>query len=80
MKSKPSLLLLMIAGVTPLLPGSLSAAGYTKAEFTRLFKEVKVLKENVAPKDAAVGGEIDPVTSVATGEGSRAELKFPATR
>jgi hypothetical protein len=77
MKSKPTLLLLAIAGVTPLLPGSLSAAGYTKAEFTRLFKDVKVLKENVAPKDATVGGEIDPVTSVATGEGSRAELKFP---
>lgn len=77
MKSKPSLLLLAIAGVTPLLPGSLSAAGYSKAEFTRLFKDVKVLKENVAPKDATVGGEIDPVTSVATGEGSRAELKFP---
>lgn len=77
MKTKPSLLLLALAGVTPLLPGSLSAAGYTKAEFTRLFKDVKVLKENIAPKDAAVGGEIDPVTSVATGEGSRAELKFP---
>lgn len=77
MKSKTTLLLLAIAGVTPLLPSSLSAAGYTKAEFTRLFKDVKVLKENVAPKDAAVGGEIDPVTSVATGEGSRAELKFP---
>ena len=55
----------------------LSAASYKQAEFTRLENEVKVLKENVAPKAAAVGEQINPVTSVATGANSRAELRFP---
>jgi hypothetical protein len=55
----------------------LNAASYKQAEFTRLENEVKVLKENVAPKAAAVGEQINPVTSVATGANSRAELRFP---
>ena len=59
------------------LSGALHAAGYSQAQITRLYNEVKVLKENVAPQTAAVGQQILPVTSVATGAGSRAELKFP---
>lgn len=58
-------------------PAGAQAAGYTRAELTRLHNEVKVLKENAAPRDASVGDQIDTVTSVATGAGSRAELKFP---
>lgn len=56
---------------------SLHAAGYKNAEFTRLHNEVKVLKENTTPADAAVGQQIGAVTSVATGAASRAELQFP---
>ncbi len=74
----------MIAKLVPVftcilcsLTSSLYAAGYSKAEITRLYNDVKVLKENAEPKTAAVGQEISSVTSVATGAGSRAELKFP---
>ena len=54
-----------------------SAAGYTEAEFTRLHKEVTILKDSSAPKEAAVGQKISAVTSVATGADSRAEMRFP---
>ncbi|MEZ0389169.1 MAG: FecR domain-containing protein [Verrucomicrobium sp.] len=74
---KSRLFPLVLAGSLLTLPGALLAAGYTKAEVTRLYNDVKVLKENVTPRDAAVGDQIDSVTSVATGSGSRAELKFP---
>jgi len=67
-----SAILLASAAASPL-----RAASFTEAEFTRLFNEVKVLKSNVAPRDAVVGGQIDAVTSVATGEDSRAEMRFP---
>jgi hypothetical protein len=63
---------IMAAATSPL-----GAAGYSKAEITRLHNDVKVLKENVAAKTASVGQQIDPVTSVATGSDSRAELRFP---
>ncbi|OAI56212.1 hypothetical protein AYO49_00995 [Verrucomicrobiaceae bacterium SCGC AG-212-N21] len=70
-------LMLAVAGILAAATSSLFAAGYSRAEITRLFNDVKVLKENVAPKAATVGQQIDPVTSVATGVGSRAELRFP---
>lgn len=62
-----------------LLPaaGMLHAEGYSSAEITRTFNEVRVLKENAPPKTASPGTQIDPVTSVATGADSRAELRFP---
>lgn len=68
---------LALLGSALLFPAGLSAASYTKAEVTRLHNEVKVLKENAAPREAVVGDEISSVTSVATGAASRAELKFP---
>ena len=68
---------LMACAITLAASASLHAAGYSKAEITRLHNDVKVLKENVAPKTASVGQEINPVTSVATGPDSRAELRFP---
>ena len=61
-----------------LLPlAALPAASYDKAEITRLEKDVKILKENAPPHTATVGEQINPVTSVATGVASRAELRFP---
>lgn len=62
-----------------LLPaaGMLHAEGYSSAEITRTFNDVKVLKENAPPKSGSPGTQIDPVTSVATGADSRAELRFP---
>src|SRR4051812_10326818 len=69
---------MLLAGIGILCTASpIAAAGYSKAEITRLFNDVKVLKENVAPKTAAVGEQINPVTSVSTGADSRAELRFP---
>ncbi len=56
---------------------ALPAASYDKAEITRLEKDVKILKENAPPHTATVGEQINPVTSVATGAASRAELRFP---
>ncbi len=54
-----------------------SAASYSEAEITRTFEEVKVLKASAAPRSAQAGERIYPVTSVATGAKSRAELRFP---
>lgn len=54
-----------------------AAEGYSRAEITRVDKDVKVLKANVAPKSAIAGQQIGPQTSVATGAASRAELRFP---
>jgi FecR protein len=53
------------------------AGGFAKAEITRLTNEVQVLKGEAAPKAATVGQSIDPVSTVATGHESRAELRFP---
>ncbi len=53
------------------------AGGFTRAEITRLTNEVQILKGEAAPKAATVGQNIDPVTTVATGKESRAELRFP---
>lgn len=53
------------------------AGGFTHAEITRLTNEVQILKGEAAPKAATVGQNIDPVTTVATGKESRAELRFP---
>ncbi len=69
--------LLILALVTALLPPRLDAANYNRAAFTRLLNQVNVLKDNAAPKPAAVGEEITTVSSVATGPDSRAELRFP---
>lgn len=68
---------LLVAAVMAAMHGTASAAGYTEAEFTRLHKEVKILKDSAAPKEAAVGQKISAVTSVATGAESRAEMRFP---
>lgn len=56
---------------------ALRAAGYSEAEITRIHEEVKVLKANATPRTARTGERILPVTSVATGANSRAELRFP---
>lgn len=78
MKAKSLLLALLAAGAMPgVTANSVFAAGYSKAEFTRLHNQVNVLKGEEAPKPAAVGQEITNVTSVATGADSRAELRFP---
>ncbi|QIF00918.1 FecR domain-containing protein [Roseimicrobium sp. ORNL1] len=78
MKAKPLLLALLAAGAMPgVTANNLFAAGYSKAEFTRLHNQVNVLKGEEAPKPAAVGQEITNITSVATGADSRAELRFP---
>lgn len=78
MKAKPLLLALLAAGAMPgVTANKLFAAGYSKAEFTRLHNQVNVLKGEEAPKPATVGQEITNITSVATGADSRAELRFP---
>jgi hypothetical protein len=77
MNSPSMYLMLAVAGIFAVATSPLAAAGYSQAEITRLHNDVKVLKENATPKAAAVGQHIDPVTSVATGSGSRAELRFP---
>src|SRR5689334_2858772 len=68
---------LAAAVVFGFLTATLPAAGFNKATITRMEKDVKVLKENTAPRAASPGDNIDPVTSVATGASSRAELQFP---
>jgi hypothetical protein len=77
MKTPRTILTLATASMMAAAATPLAAAGYSKAEITRLHNDVKLLKENVAPKTAAVGQEVNPVTSVATGADSRAELRFP---
>lgn len=53
------------------------AADFDQAQITKVHREVKVLKANAAPRTASEGLQIKPVTSVATGAESRAELRFP---
>ena len=77
MNAKSLLLVLAAAGAMPGVTATLFAAGYNKAEFTRLQNQVNVLKGDETPRPAAVGQEITNVTSVATGPDSRAELRFP---
>ena len=60
-----------------LLPTALTAADFDQAQITKVHREVKVLKSNAAPRAASEGLQIKPVTSVATGVESRAELRFP---
>ena len=60
-----------------LLPTALTAADFDQAQITKVHREVKVLKANAAPRAAPEGLQIKPVTSVATGVESRAELRFP---
>lgn len=72
---KTAFIHLLVLSLLPL--ATLPAASYNKAEITRMEKDVKVLKENAAPHTAAMGEQINPVTSVATGAGSRVELRFP---
>jgi len=60
-----------------LLPTALTAADFDQAQITKVHREVKVLKANAAPRAASEGLQIKPVTSVATGVESRAELRFP---
>src|SRR5436189_2543885 len=55
----------------------LRAASYSEAELTRVHEEVRVLKAKAAPRSAQAGERIVPVTTVATGANSRAELRFP---
>ncbi|MFN7565426.1 MAG: FecR domain-containing protein [Prosthecobacter sp.] len=71
MKTIQRLLLLV------LLPTALTAADFDQAQITKVHREVKVLKANAAPRAASEGLQIKPVTSVATGVESRAELRFP---
>src|SRR5689334_13419627 len=70
-------LMLAIASLVAWATSPIFAAGYSEAQITRLHNDVKILKENVAPKTASVGQQINPVSSVATGADSRAELQFP---
>jgi hypothetical protein len=58
-------------------PHFLAAADYDQAEITKVHREVQVMKANAAPRNASEGQQIKPVTSVATGAASRAELRFP---
>ncbi len=77
MKTKLSLTLLTAACLLTSLPASTLAAEFLQAEITRVSNDVKVLKANAAPKAAAVGLKLDPVSSIATGPDARAELRFP---
>ncbi len=56
---------------------ALQAAKYDKAEVTRVFNDVKILKEDTTSRAASVGMQVNAVSSVATGANSRAELRFP---
>ena len=69
--------LLAICGLLVPATGLLRAAEFSKAEITRLTNSVQILKGDTPPKAAVVGQEIGPVTTVATGKESRAELRFP---
>jgi ferric-dicitrate binding protein FerR (iron transport regulator) len=77
MKTKLSQALLTTACLLTTLPASTFAAEFLQAEITRVSNDVKVLKANAAPKAAAVGLKLDPVSSIATGPDARAELRFP---
>ena len=77
MKTLSPLQLLAGCGLALVFTVPAFAGGFTKAEITRLTNEVQILKGEAAPKAATVGQNIDPVTTVATGKESRAELRFP---
>jgi hypothetical protein len=53
------------------------AASFSEAQITRVHEDVKVLKEAAKPRSAQAGERVLPVTTVATGANSRAELRFP---
>ncbi len=74
-KSIPPFVLIILLACSTV--ATLRAASYSEAVFTRLEKEVKVLKENSPPREATLGEQLKAVTSVATGMSSRAELRFP---
>ena len=69
--------LLLFSAVLAGLPLAAYSADYDKAEITKVHKDVRILKTNLAPRNAQAGLQIQPVTSVATGTDSRAELRFP---
>lgn len=77
MKTFPTFRLIIKCSLALGLCTPVFAGGYSKAEITRLTNEVQVLKGEAAPKAAIVGQSIDPVSTVATGNESRAELRFP---
>ncbi|MBE7495512.1 MAG: FecR domain-containing protein [Verrucomicrobiaceae bacterium] len=78
MKKHPCFLIpLLVSACLAGSPASTIAADFDQAEITKVHQEVKVLKADAAPRKASEGQQIKPVTSVATGAGSRAELRFP---
>ncbi|MCX6856947.1 MAG: FecR family protein [Verrucomicrobia bacterium] len=77
MKASPTFGLIISCSLALGLIMPAYAGGFSKAEITRLTNEVQVLKGDAAPKAAIVGQSIDPVSTVATGNESRAELRFP---
>jgi hypothetical protein len=78
MSMRPNAVFILAACVVlPLQFVPLQAASFVEATVTRLENDVRVLKQDAAPRTAAVGDQIHAVTSVSTGAGSRAELQFP---
>ncbi|TLD68643.1 hypothetical protein FEM03_21625 [Phragmitibacter flavus] len=75
MKPTGILPILALAIVASTLP--LGAADYDTAEITRLHNKVSVVKSDDVVRNANVGETIDRISSVTTGEASRAELRFP---
>ncbi len=59
------------------VPSLVSANPFQKAEISRVYNDVQVLKKNVDPAPAKIGDNIQGETQVATGPESRAELRFP---
>jgi len=73
MKTKLTLTAFLIAAAA----APLHAAAFKEAEITRTHNEVNVLKADKPVRAAVVGEQIGAVTSVATGNESRAEMRFP---
>jgi len=68
-----SLAVAFLSGVQP----SVHANPFQKAEISRVYNDVQVLKKNVDPVPAKIGDSVQGETQVATGPESRAELRFP---
>jgi hypothetical protein len=77
MKTDATVVLAACAAALHLHAIPLLAGSFSEARVTRLEKDVKILKPDAAPRPAAVGDDIDAVSTVATGSASRAELQFP---
>ncbi|MBL9116130.1 MAG: FecR domain-containing protein [Verrucomicrobiaceae bacterium] len=67
---KKTLIMLILSSIA-------HAVEYKEAEVTRVHQDVRVLRAAEAPRTAVVGEKLTPVTSIATGAASRAELRFP---